>query len=107
ENFYRHAVAYVFPSLNEGFGMPILESFSYGLPVIVANQATLKEVGADAVFVVGENSPKGFECALLQVAEHDDLRKQLKERGLDRLQRFSSNNFFLSLKECLRRIVTE
>src|SRR5690606_14442962 len=39
ENYYRHAIAYVFPSLNEGFGMPLLESFSYGLPVIVANQA--------------------------------------------------------------------
>jgi len=107
ENYYSHAVAYVFPSLNEGFGMPILESFSYGLPVIVANQDTLKEVGGDAVLVVSENTPNGFAYAMLQVAEEDALRKQLKERGKGRLQRFSSDNFFLSLKHCLRRIINE
>lgn len=107
ESYYLHAVAYVFPSFNEGFGMPILESFSYGLPVIVANQDTLKEVGGDAVLVVSENTPDGFERALLQIAKNDGLRKQLKERGKQRLQRFSSDNFFLSLKDCLRRIINE
>jgi len=107
EKYYRHALAYVFPSLNEGFGMPILESFSYGLPVIIANQPTLKEVGGNAVWVASDNTSEGIAMAMCGIAKDDALRENLKERGLERLQQFSSNKFFLSLKNCFRRILNE
>lgn len=106
-NYYHHALAYVFPSLNEGFGMPILEAFSYGLPVIIANQGSLTEVGGAAVVTVKENTPESFEEALLQVGGDLELRKTLAELGHDRLKKFSSANFFLSLQDCFRRVLNE
>lgn len=107
ENYYHYAVGYVFPSLNEGFGMPILEAFSYGLPVIIANQTALEEVGGEAVLMVRENTPGGFEEALMKIAANKSVREHLTERGFLRLQKFSSANFFLSLKDCFRKILNE
>lgn len=106
-NYYQHALAYVFPSLNEGFGMPILEAFSFGLPVIISNQGSMVEVGGDAVLIVKENSPKGFEEALIQVGGNVELRQKLIARGRERLNKFSSPNFFLSLQDCFRRVPHE
>jgi glycosyltransferase involved in cell wall biosynthesis len=107
DNYYQHAVGYVFPSLNEGFGMPVLEAFSYGLPVIIADQGTLVEVGGDAVLKVAENTAAGVEAALTLIARDDQLRKDMVERGYRRLKQFSSNDFFLSLQACFRSIINE
>ncbi len=107
ENYYQHATGYVFPSLNEGFGMPVLEAFSYGLPVIIAKQGTLVEVGGDAVLKVAENTVAGFEAALTLIARDEHLRKDMVERGYRRLDQFSSADFFLSLQACFRSILNE
>ncbi|MEX2593001.1 MAG: glycosyltransferase family 1 protein [Anditalea sp.] len=107
ENYYHHAFAYVFPSLNEGFGMPILEAFSYGLPVIIAKQDTLTEVGGEAVITVKENTPLGFEEAMRKIGEDKELRNSMTALGSNRLKKFSSEIFFLSLKDCFRRVLNE
>lgn len=107
EDYYHHALSYIFPSLNEGFGMPILEAFSYGVPVIISYQGTLMEVGGDAVLAVGENSPGGFRKALYQLAEDSQLRAEMARRGFIRLEQFSSASFFLSLQGCFRSILNE
>lgn len=106
-NYYQYALAYVFPSLNEGFGMPILEAFSYDLPVIISNQGSMAEVGGDAVVIVNKNTPNGFEEALIQVGGNVELRQKLIARGRERLKKFSSPNFFLSLQDCFRRVLHE
>ena len=107
ENYYQHSLGYVFPSLNEGFGMPILEAFSYGLPVVIADQGTLVEVGGDAVLKVSENTALGFEKALTLVAKDETLRKDLVRRGYARLEQFSSADFFLNLQGCFKSILNE
>jgi glycosyltransferase involved in cell wall biosynthesis len=107
ENYYQHAMAYVFPSMNEGFGMPVLEAFSYGVPVIIADQGTLVEVGEDAVLKVSENTVAGFEDALLLIARDEQLRKDMVDRGYRRLGQFSATDFFLSLQACFRSILNE
>ena len=107
ENYYQHALSYVFPSLNEGFGMPILEAFSYGLPVIIANQGSLVEVGGDAVLKVANNTVEGFKEALALLAKDTQLSKHMAERGYRRLGQFTSVDFFLSLQACFRSILNE
>ena len=107
ENYYQHALGYVFPSLNEGFGMPVLEAFSYGLPVIIANQGTLVEVGGDAVLKVADNTVEGFKEALTLIAKDGQLRKHMAEQGYRRLGQFTSADFFLSLQACFRSILNE
>src|SRR5690606_13224466 len=89
KRFYNNATAYVFPSINEGFGMPVLEAFSFGIPVIVANQGSLTELGGDAVLVVKENTPEGFEQALHEISRDEKLRSRLKALGYERLKKFS------------------
>ncbi|HLT08660.1 MAG TPA: glycosyltransferase family 1 protein [Cyclobacteriaceae bacterium] len=107
DNYYQHALAYVFPSLNEGFGMPILEAFSYGLPVIVSDQGTLVEVGGSAVLKVTENTPQGFKVAMELVAKDKQLSAEMAQRGYQRLQEFSSSDFYLSLQRTFRKILHE
>lgn len=107
ENYYRHAIGYVFPSTNEGFGMPVLEAFSFGVPVIIANQGALLEVGGEAVLAVRENTAAGFEQAMYVLSQDKSLREALVLRGHERLRKFSPANFFLSLQDCFRKILHE
>ena len=87
--------------------MPVLEAFSYGLPVIIADQGTLVEVGGDAVLKVSENAALGFEKALTLVAKDETLRKDMVKRGYARLGQFSSADFFVNLQTCFRGILNE
>lgn len=103
--FYQFATAYVFPSQNEGFGLPILEAFSYGLPVIIGPQGALMEVGESAVVCSDSFRPEDFSKVMLQVASDPDLRSNLVDRGLKRLQAFTGEKFFLSLQAYFKEIL--
>lgn len=86
---YAGAFMYVFPSLNEGFGIPILEAWSYNLPVLVANNTCLPEVGGDGVitfnpFDIHDISQK-MECVL----KNEKVRRDLIEKGKKRLHYFT------------------
>ncbi|WP_158855807.1 glycosyltransferase family 4 protein [Lunatibacter salilacus] len=101
--YYQHAVAYLFPSLSEGFGMPILEAFSYRLPVIVSNQGALVEIGGNAVLEVEDTTPEGFANAMEVIATNPNYREELVQNGLERLKKFSEVNFLQSLHACFVR----
>lgn len=103
EAYYQNAFVYVFPSLNEGFGLPVLEAFSYNLPVIVSNQDALKEIGGDAVYVCEENSAAGIAEAMKTVASDARLRDQMIRAGGSRLGEFSRKKFFISLLEYFKK----
>lgn len=106
-NYYTHAVGYLFPSLSEGFGMPILEAFSYALPVIVSNQGALVEIGGNAVLEVEETTPEGFATAMETIICNEDFRNELTQRGLNRLKEFSKEKFFISLQTHFKKIISE
>lgn len=99
ERYYHHAIGYLFPSISEGFGMPILEAFSYGLPVIVSNQGALVEIGGDAVLVVEETNPGAFAAAMETIISDEGYRERLIQEGVIRLKKFSEEMFFRSLHE--------
>ncbi|MEX2567230.1 MAG: glycosyltransferase family 1 protein [Cyclobacteriaceae bacterium] len=104
-DYYRHAFAYVFPSLNEGFGLPILEAFSYRLPVIISNQGALKEVGGEAVLVSEDNTVEGLTRAMTKMVEDKTLRVQLAKLGKERLALFSRRKFFVSLQAYFNKVL--
>lgn len=86
---YRHALALVFPSLYEGFGMPPLEAMSQGCPVIAGRAASLPEVCGDAALYVDPLDTAALS-QVLQVLHGDPaVRRQLVEAGLARLQSFT------------------
>ena len=78
---YTTATALVFPSLEEGFGLPILEAMSYGLPVITSNCSAMPEVAGDAALYVDPLSVSAISDAMQRVAEDAALAADLCQRG--------------------------
>lgn len=86
---YQHAYLYVFPSINEGFGIPVLEAFSCNLPVLVANNSSLPEVGGNAVLSFDPFNEHDIAAKIATVLENDSLRTDLIRKGQERLTFFS------------------
>lgn len=86
---YAGAQAFVFPSLYEGFGIPVAEAMACGTPVISSNCASLPEVAGDAGVLIDPTDTEALADALIQVLSNDQYRQQLRERGLRQSQRFS------------------
>jgi glycosyltransferase involved in cell wall biosynthesis len=102
---YREAFAYVFPSLHEGFGLPVLEAFAFGISVIISKQGALIEVAADAALVLEENNATSLYEAMKKLIEEDTLREELILKGRKRLEAFSMEKFFLSLDQLFKNVV--
>jgi glycosyltransferase involved in cell wall biosynthesis len=83
------AQAYVFPSLYEGFGFPVLEAQGCGTPLICANSSSLPEVAGDAALLVDPLDVDGLTQAMLRLQEDTSLRADLVARGLRNRKRFS------------------
>lgn len=86
---YRGALAFVFPSLYEGFGIPPLEAQQCGCPVIAARAASLPEVLGHSAVYVDPYDEKDMAAAMTRVADDGELRAQLVEAGLANAARFS------------------
>lgn len=89
---YAAATVFVFPSLFEGFGLPVIEAMACGTPVICSNATALPEVAGDAAVLFDPAAPDAgatLRGALERVLGDAQLRQQLRERGLQRAARFS------------------
>ncbi len=89
---YGGALMYVFPSLNEGFGIPILEAWSYSLPVLVADNTCLPEVGGNAVLTFDPLNTKDIAEKIELVWRDEKIRLDLIEKGRARLTSFTWKN---------------
>ncbi|HEV8612807.1 MAG TPA: glycosyltransferase family 1 protein, partial [Gemmatimonadales bacterium] len=85
---YSTAAALVFPSLEEGFGLPVLEAMSYGLPVITSNCSAMPEVAGDAALLVDPLDVAALSEAMRRVAEDENLAASLRRRGFERASAF-------------------
>jgi glycosyltransferase involved in cell wall biosynthesis len=102
---YQNASMYVFPSINEGFGIPVLEAFSYGLPVLVANNTALPEVGGTAVLQFDPYKVDDISAKIKMVLDDEQLRDDLIEKGRNRIKLFSWHDTALQLIETFRKAV--
>ncbi|HTH82802.1 MAG TPA: glycosyltransferase family 1 protein [Mucilaginibacter sp.] len=94
---YKNALLYVFPSINEGFGIPVLEAFGYNLPVIVANNTCLPEVGGNAVLQFDPFDENDIYLKIKKVVDDVDLQKEMAAKGMERLKQFSWRKTALEL----------
>lgn len=101
--WYAGASLYVFPSYNEGFGIPVLEAFQSNVPVLVANNSCLPEVGGDAVIGFDPYDVNGLADLLQQVLTDTTLQETLKEKGKQRLAYFSWEKASAALIEVFKK----
>lgn len=86
---YWHASVFIYPSLYEGFGLPLLEAMSRGIPVISSNRGSLPEVGGDAVIYVNPEDVVEISDKLATLLKSDDLKEKYILLGHENLKRFS------------------
>jgi len=86
---YSSCALFVFPSLYEGFGMPVLEAMACGAPVVSSNASSLPEVVGDAALLVEPHNPEAWAQAMTRVFEDANLRHDLRRRGALRIKAFS------------------
>jgi len=86
---YHRADAFVFPSLYEGFGLPVVDAMGAGLPVACSNAASLPEVAGGAALLFDPQSDSSIAAALVRMVNEPELRKELVEKGHRNASRFS------------------
>ncbi len=86
---YKSCKAYVLPSFEEGFGIPLLEAMACGAPVVSSNRASLPEVGGDAAIYFNPESVSDMVLKIATVLNSTKLQQELVEKGQKRLKEFS------------------
>ncbi len=88
-NLYQEAYAFIFPSLFEGFGLPVLEAMAKGVPVICSNSSSIPEVGGKAVLTFDACDAKALSDCMLRIITNQDLRDCMIDEGIKRSKLFS------------------
>jgi glycosyltransferase involved in cell wall biosynthesis len=99
------AIALVFPSLWEGFGLPVLEAMACGTPVITSNLSSLPEVAGDAAILIDPYKVEEITDAMQAIANQSELRSQLSQLGLQRATQFSWEKTGKATVEVLKRFL--
>lgn len=86
---YQAASVLLFPSLEEGFGLPVLEGMANGLPVVTSRTSALPEVGGEAALYVDPHDPRDIAEKVLRAVEDGELRRKMIEQGLVRARQFT------------------
>lgn len=101
---YSNAVAFVYPSLYEGFGIPPLEAQACGCPVACSNVASLPEVGRDSVLYFDPYNVDDITEKLEKLVSDNNLQSTLREKGYENIQRFSWEKSAYKVVEIINRL---
>jgi glycosyltransferase involved in cell wall biosynthesis len=102
-SLYENAIALFFPSLFEGFGIPLLEAMWCSCPIICSNKTSLPEIAGDAALLVDPHSPECMAEAIKRLMTDEELRCVLVERGQQRVKKFSWSNFTMEVVRVLHQ----
>ncbi|MFC4233110.1 glycosyltransferase family 4 protein [Parasediminibacterium paludis] len=103
-NLYTHALAFLFPSLYEGFGIPVLEAFACGCPLILSNTSSLPEVAGDAAAYFNPYEANSILNSVNSVLHNNAYRQQLKEKGILRANNFSWKKTLMETENTYKKI---
>ena len=104
---FRGAEVFVFPSLKEGFGLPVLEAMACGVPVITSNRSSLPEVVGEAGVLVNPLNEREIAQAIMKILTTPRLAQTLKKKGIERAKQFSWENTAQKVLEVIKRLGTE
>ena len=102
---YQNAQLFVFPSLYEGFGIPVLESFACNCPLLCSNVSSLPEIAGDGAIYFDPNGEESIKSAVENVLKDKELRDSLIENGIKQLKQFSWQETALQTKKIYESIV--
>ncbi len=88
-DLYRRALVFAFPSLDEGFGIPVLEAMAHGIPVVTSNRSALPQVAGDAALLIDPYAVEALRDTLQNLMQDQQLRESLSEKGRQRAALFS------------------
>jgi glycosyltransferase involved in cell wall biosynthesis len=98
------ALAYVFPSLYEGFGLPVLEAMACGVPVLTSNVSSLPEVGGTAALLVNPHDTEEIAAGLVRLISEAELRQELVSKGYQQIQKFTWQTAARQILQILEQI---
>ena len=107
QQLYQKAKLYVFPSINEGFGIPVLEAFKYQVPVVIANNTCLPEVAGQEAKSFNPFSVKEMANAIITLLKDEPLRQTYIEKGNVQLQNFSWDKTAGALMQLFKKAVAD
>jgi glycosyltransferase involved in cell wall biosynthesis len=103
---YSAASVFCFPSLSEGFGLPILEAMACGTPVVCSNLSSLPEVAGEAALLVDPTETQAVAAGLIRVLSDQTFGAELRERGLNRAAQFSWESTAEQTLQVYRRVLS-
>ncbi|MGK0234659.1 MAG: glycosyltransferase involved in cell wall biosynthesis [Psychroserpens sp.] len=101
---YAQCDVFLYPSLRESFGIPMLEAMSCGVPVITSNTSSMPEIAADAAHIINPLLPEEITSGLIEILNNDAYSKSLCDKGIKRSKQFSWRNMakeYLKLYELI------
>jgi glycosyltransferase involved in cell wall biosynthesis len=98
---------FLYPSLRESFGIPMLEAMSCNVPVITSNTSSMPEIAADAAHIINPLQPEEITSGLIKILNNDDYKKSLCEKGLERSKQFSWRNMATDYLKLYEQIYAE
>ena len=107
QQLYQKAKLYVFPSMNEGFGIPVLEAFKYQVPVVIANNTCLPEVAGQGAKSFNPFSVQDMANAISTLLNDEALRQTYIEKGNAQLQNFSWDKTAGALMQLFKKAVAD
>ncbi len=106
-SLYSQAEAFVFPSLYEGFGLPVVEAMSCGTPCLLSNISSLPEVGGEGAIYFDPADPNEMADAMYRIVHEEGLRKQLSDKAGIQAAKFSWDNYAREFDREIKKLLKE
>ena len=104
---YKNALAFIFPSKYEGFGIPILEAMNYGCPMLLSNVSSLPEIGSDAALYFDPYNPESILENLHNIYSSQELRESLIAKGFARVKLFHWGNTYQNTMQVYEKVLLD
>jgi glycosyltransferase involved in cell wall biosynthesis len=103
--WYKAASVFCFPSLMEGFGLPVAEAMSHGTPVVTSSTTATSEVAEEAALLIDPKSPDAIAESIKEILDKPELADELSKKGLERIKKMTWKDSALATADIYREVV--
>ncbi len=104
--WYRAASVFCFPSLMEGFGLPVAEAMSHGTPVVTSSTTATAEVAGDSTLLIDPKSAEDIADSITKILNKPELAEELSEKGLERVKKMTWEDTALATADIYREVAS-